>query len=137
MKNLKKIKHWLLLWDGVWSIPLALLMFVLSGTIIQWFFADPLFPENSPGFYDPSFIQAAFFASAMQVFLNFTAWLGLYFNFRGMWKYFVGKLTETGETENKSHADFLKLTSWQRIVLLVFLYVFLSAEWLLLFSLLL
>lgn len=133
---MKKLKHWLLLYDGIWSIPLALLMFVLCGTVIQWFFADPLYPENTPGFYDPSFIQAAFFASAMLVFVNFAAWLGLYFNFRGVWRYYAGKFNPDNTMVNESKTDFLKLKSWQKISLLVFLYVFLSAEWLLLFALL-
>lgn len=133
---MKKLKHWLLLWDGVWSIPLAIFAFTICGIVVQWWFGDPLNPETTPGFYDPSFIQAAFLASLMLVFVNFTAWLGLYFNFRAVWRYFVGEKKADGTISNKSKEDFLNLSSWQRILLLVFLYVLLCAVWLLLFSLL-
>jgi hypothetical protein len=134
-KIFKKAKFLLSLYDGVWSIPLALVMFIGSGLLIQRFFTDPSTPESAPGFYDPSFIQAAFYTSFICVFINFTVWMGMYFNFRGVWRYFVGKKKGT-VVQNLSKDDFTNITAWQRILVLLALYSFLSVEWLFLFSLL-
>lgn len=141
--TLKKIKFHLQLWDGVWSVPLAMVLFVGFGVLLQWYFADPADPQGAPGFYDPSYLQAAFYASAMQVFINFVVWLGIHFNFRRVKHYHSGQAQKTPQTdsrpvpyqpeciENKSKQDFESLQPWQRLVLLLFLYCFLSGEWIL------
>ena len=143
--TLKKLKFHLQLWDGIWSIPLAFAAFVVFGVFLQRIFYDPSDPQGAPGFYDPSFLQSAFYASAMQVFINFMVWLGIHFNFRRVKHYhsgttkttikeFDGQGTPVTENciENKSKQDFEELTPWQRIVILFSLYFFLSAEWIVL-----
>lgn len=136
-KTLKKWRFMLQLWDGVWSIPLGILIFLGSGHVIQWFFADPMSGQGAPGFYDPSFIQAGFYASLMCVMINSVVWWGLYFNFRAVWRYYVGRRDkETGKVLNLSKDDFLNLKLWQRIAVLLGLYSFFSAEWFFLFVLL-
>lgn len=135
--RIKKVRFMLQLWDGVWSVPLGAALFWGSGMLIQWLFADPS-GQSAPGFYDPSFIQAGFYASFMCVFINAVAWFGLYFNFRAVWRYYVGRRNkDTGKVENLSKDEFLiKLKPWQRIALLIGLYCFFSVEWFFLFVLL-
>lgn len=136
-KRIKHIRFMLQLWDGVWSIPLAALLFLGSGYLLQWIFTDPVSGQGGPGFYDPSFIQAGFYASLMCVFVNTVAWWGLYFNFRAVWRYYVGRRNkEDGKVLNLSKDDFLKQKPWVKIVLLIGLYVFFSVEWFSLFVLL-
>lgn len=132
---LKRLRYLLSLYDGVWAIPAAAGAFILGGIVLQKLFSNPDDPQGGPGFYDPSFLQLALYVTCMQVFLNFTVWLGIKFNFRGLWIYYKGKRV-AGSIENQSKADFLNLLSWQRIVILLFVYCFLSLQWLLLFSLL-
>ncbi len=129
----KRLKFFLQLWDGIWSVPIALSLFLIIGVIIQAFYTDGLDTGGGPGFYDPSFIQAAFYVSAMMVFSNFMVWLGIYFNFRGIFRYFIGKKNEEGVVVNQSKEDFKKLQPWQRIGILFFLYFSLLGTWLLLF----
>ena len=136
-KRIKYIRFMLQLWDAFWSIPVAIFLFLGSGYLIQWFFADPT-GQNAPGFYDPSFIQAAFYTSFLMVFINTTVWFGLYFNFRAVWRYYVGRRMKEGESKGKvlnpSKDDFLLLKGWQKIAILVGLYFLFSAEWLFLFD---
>jgi hypothetical protein len=133
MPLLKRLKFHLQLWDGIWSIPLTMVSFIAMGVLIQHFFTNPGDPQGGPGFYDPSFLQAAFYASCMQVFVNTMVWFGVYFNWRHVWRYYKGKRKDDGTIENKSKNDFDNLTPWRRIVLLLSLYSFLSVEWIVLF----
>lgn len=136
MKLLKKAKFLLQLWEGIWSVPIAMLSFLVFGVLLQWVFTNPDDPQGTPGFYDPSFLQVAFYATAMQVFINFVVWLGFYFNFRGIWRYYIGYKDEGGKVVNNSKEDFLNILPWQRIALLLSLYFLLSLEWVVLFALL-
>jgi hypothetical protein len=125
---MKKFKVLLQLWDGIWSIPLAMFSFLFVGVALQYFFTDPNDPQGGPGFYDPSFLQAAFYGAAMLVFINFVAWMGIYFNFRGLFRYYKGTKNADGTVTNLSKEDFKALKPWQRIVLLLFLYLFFSLD---------
>jgi NADH:ubiquinone oxidoreductase subunit H len=104
MKN--KLWKWLQLWDGVWSVPLAFVLFVLAGIAGASFFGDGF------GWYDPSVFQAAMIAGAVLVFVNITAWLGIYMNFRAVYRYY----------KNDSVTDFKQLKVWQRLLVLGLLY---------------
>jgi hypothetical protein len=133
----KRAKFLLQLWDAVWSFPLAIALFIGFGALLQWIFYNPQDPQGGPGFYDPSFLQLAIYAGAMQVAANFCVMVCFYFDFRGIWRYYIGRKKspeENGEIENLSKNDFNQLAPWQRIKVLLFLYCFLSAEWLFLFS---
>lgn len=141
--TLKKLKFHLQLWDGVWSVPLGMALFIGFGVLLQRFFYNPADPEGAPGFYDPSFLQSMFYASAVQVFINLVVWLGIHFNFRRVKHYHSGTAKITYQTdsrpiadqegciENKSKQDFESLEPWQRLKLLLFLYCFLSVEYIL------
>lgn len=132
MQFLKKAKFHLQLWDGIWSVPLAFVLFIAFGQLLQWYFTNPNDPQGAPGFYDPSFLQAAFYASAMQVFVNMVVWGGIHFNFRRIKHYHSGQVVE-GTVVNKSKDDFEELLPWQRIFVLLFVYSALSVEWIILF----
>lgn len=105
---IRKIKYWLQLWDGVWSIPLSFLLFVLMGIVGETILGEGF------AFYDPSILQAGLLASALIILFNMVAWLGIWFNFRGIFHYYL----------IYSKNDFKKLREWQRLLFLVFLYVF-------------
>jgi hypothetical protein len=130
----KKLKFHLQLWDGIWSVPLAMLAFLGAGIGLQLFFTDPSDPQGGPGFYDPSFIQASIYGAALLVFMNLVAWLGIYFNFRGLWRYFYGTRTPDGTVTNLSKEDFKNLKPWQRLGLLLFIYLFFMVALLLLIT---
>lgn len=122
MKTIKKIFkrffYYLQLVDGVWSVPLMFLIFWLAGLVLQFFFGF------GTGIYDPSFIQPLFLAGAVVIGATNIAVGGLYFTFRGMYRYIYGQKHETGNLVNYSKRDWTKLTEWQRylVVFCVFLY---------------
>jgi len=115
---MKRLKRFLSIWDGLWSFPVAFIIFLGFG-----FLGQLIFGVNF-GFYDPSFFQAALMAGGVFVLFNFLAWFGLYFNFRSVFKYFSGEKTDEGSFSNKSKEDAKQLTPWQRIVLSLFMYCF-------------
>jgi hypothetical protein len=126
----KKLKFHLQLWDGLWSIPVTMGAFCGVGLLLQWLFTNRDDPQGGPGFYDPSYLQAGFYASAMQVFINSTVFLVIYFNFRRLRHYLTGRKDKaTGVITNDSKIDFDALQPWQRLFVLFAVYFLLSAEW--------
>lgn len=150
-ESFKKFKWFLSLWDGVWSIPIGIMLFTGAGIIIQIFFTDPTVGDGAPGFFDPSYIQLAFYVSLIMTFINFTVALGMYFNFRGLFRYFFGRKLKKpstkygddpvlfhsrlkeGDVFNRSRLDFISLTPIQRICLYLIVYMFFSLVFVLLF----
>lgn len=133
--RLKKFKFFIQLYDAIWSLPLAFAMFIASGLFLQSHFASPSENSTASGFYDPIFLQVAFYASCIQVFANFTIWMGMYFNFRGLHRYFFGSRDqESGIVINQSKEDFLKLTPWQRLSIFLVVFLFLQVQFLVFFS---
>lgn len=123
--TLKKLKFHLQLWDGLWSIPLMFAAFVLFGVGIQH-----VFPQA--GFYDPSFLQAAVYATAILLFMNTTVWVMMYLNWRGLWRYYKGRKID-GQVINESKKDFETLRPWQKISVLLFVYCYSCTLWVVLF----
>jgi len=103
---LKSIKYRLQLFDGLWSVPLAFVAFTAFGYISSIYFGDPLISME--------YLQQVLLAGLILVFANFVAFLGGYFNFRGLQKYFYSREIKV-ETRNK-------LTAWQRIKLYLWVY---------------
>lgn len=60
----QRVTYRLNLWNGLWSIPLALLLFIILGILGQYFFGEGV------GFYDPAFWQAAILAAGEFLFFN-------------------------------------------------------------------
>lgn len=108
-QKVKAFLKWIQIWDGIWSIPFAVFSFIAVGIAGAAFFGDGF------GFYSPELFQAAIYVSALMVIFNMTVWLGMYFNFRKIFFYYL----------KDSKTDFQSLSSWQKIGLLLFLYCFL------------
>lgn len=82
---MKKIKFLLQHIDGIWSVPLVFLLFWFVGLFLQVVFGYGV------GAYDPSFIQPLFLAGAVVIGATNFAIGGLYFTFRGLYKYIYGE----------------------------------------------
>ena len=103
---MKNILRKLQLFDGVWSVPLAFIGFTYFGYLSSTYFGDPLISME--------YLQQVLLAGLILVFANFVAFLGGYFNFRGLQRYFYS-------TEIKDHIKY-ELNVWQRIKLYLVVY---------------
>lgn len=107
---MKKLKFYLQHLDGVWSFPLAISIFWLFGLLLN------SFGGYGVGTYDPGFIQPLFLAVGVVIgATNFAVW-GLYFTFKGIYRYLYGQKKE-GVRINYSKKDWTKITVWQRYVI--------------------
>lgn len=118
---MKKIIDFLFRWDGIWSAPLLLFLFVAFGSFSVDFFGQGV------ATYDPGIVQVILLASAFLVAINFTTWLGIRFNFPEIYQYY----TKDFKTDLKD------LQPWQRIAILFALYFFLFSAFLFVLHLLL
>jgi hypothetical protein len=114
---MKKIKHFLQQYDGIWSVPLAFMGFWLLGITLQFF-------DMSAGSYDIAFIQPLALAMAIVIGATNAAVLGLYFTFRGIFRFLYGSHDESGKLINKSKDEWENLTAFQKfgISFMVFFY---------------
>lgn len=106
MRNIKSISYFLLKWDGLWSVPLMLFVFVVAQTIGSLLYGDAFAP------YDPALLQAGLAALILVGAFNMAVWLGMYFNFRAIYKYYLAE----------SSIDFKNLSGWQKITFLFLAY---------------
>lgn len=116
---LKKAWYYIQLVDGVWSVPLAFMLFWFTGIVLQLFFG------YGTGIYDPSFLQPLFLAGAVVIGATNFAVGGLFFTFRGLYRYIYGQNRRDGNgLINYSKKDWTALTEWRRflIAFAVFLY---------------
>ena len=112
--GLKSLRYKLQLFDGFWSIPLAFLLFAVSGTVSVAYFGDALISTE--------YIQYIVLAAMVMVFANFVVFLGIRFNFRALQKEIYNK-------EVKYEIN-TYLTTWQKVVLYLLLYSFYFAAYL-------
>ncbi len=112
--NLKGLRYKLELFDGFWSIPLAFLVFAISGTVSVAYFGDALISTE--------YIQYIVLAAMVMVFANFVVFLGIRFNFRALQREIYNK-------EVKYEIN-TYLTTWQKVVLYLCLYAFYFAAYL-------
>ena len=112
--DFKKLRYKLELFDGFWSIPLAFLLFAVSGTVSVAYFGDALISTE--------YIQFVILAALVMVFANFVVFLGIRFNFRALQKEIYNK-------EVKYEIN-TYLTTWQKVVLYLLLYSFYFAAYL-------
>jgi hypothetical protein len=112
--TLKSLRYKLQLMDGLWSIPLAFLVFALSGTISVAYFNDAIISTE--------YIQYIVLAALVMVFANFVVFLGIRFNFRALQREIYNK-------EVKYEIN-TYLTTWQKVVLYLLLYAFYFAAYL-------
>jgi hypothetical protein len=102
---IKKLLYKLQLFDGVWSIPLAFLGFFIAGSLSLEYFGDPLISIE--------YLQQVILSGLILVFANFVAFLGGFFNFRGLQKFFYSK-----ELKEK----IINLSVWERVKLYLIVY---------------
>ena len=112
--TLKSLRYKLQLMDGLWSIPLAFLVFAISGTISVAYFNDAIISTE--------YIQYIVLAALVMVFANFVVFLGIRFNFRALQREIYNK-------EVKYEIN-TYLTTWQKVVLYLLLYAFYFAAYL-------
>jgi hypothetical protein len=112
--TLKSLRYKLQLIDGLWSIPLAFLVFAVSGTISVAYFNDAIISTE--------YIQYIVLAALVMVFANFVVFLGIRFNFRALQREIYNK-------EVKYEIN-TYLTTWQKVVLYLLLYAFYFAAYL-------
>jgi hypothetical protein len=105
-KYIKQFWYYFRLWDGLWSFPLACLLFILSGVFGFMYFGDEIIATDR--------LQIFVLSMAELIGLNFIVFLGNYFNFRSLQKYFYSKEIKVDVSNN--------LTTWQRITLYLFSY---------------
>ncbi len=110
----KSLRYLLQLYDGVWSIPLAFLLFFLAGYGSYTYFGDALISTE--------YIQYIVLAAMVMVFANFVVFLGIRFNFRALQREIYNK-------EVKYEIN-TYLTTWQKVVLYLCLYAFYFAAYL-------
>jgi hypothetical protein len=92
----KKIKHFLEQYDGIWSFPAAVFAFWFVGMLLPGLFGF------ATGVYDMAFIQPLFLALAVVVFAVNASVVGLYFTFRGIFRFFYGYRLQNGFIKNHS-----------------------------------
>lgn len=108
---MKKLKYFLQHIDGIWSLPLAILLFWVVGLVLSSVFGF------GTGTYDPGLYQAFFFSCGIVIgATNVTVW-GLYFNFRHLYRYIYGEKDENGKWINYSKNKWKSLTPWQQFVI--------------------
>jgi hypothetical protein len=110
----KSLRYKLQLLDGFWSIPLAFLVFAISGTVSVAYFNDAIISTE--------YIQFIVLAALVMVFANFVVFLGIRFNFRALQREIYNK-------EVKYEIN-TYLTTWQKVVLYLLLYAFYFAAYL-------
>jgi hypothetical protein len=110
----KSLRYKLELLDGLWSIPLAFLVFAISGTVSVAYFNDAIISTE--------YIQYIVLAALVMVFANFVVFLGIRFNFRALQREIYNK-------EVKYEIN-TYLTTWQKVLLYLCLYAFYFAAYL-------
>ena len=115
---MKKVIYYLQLLDGIWTVPLGFFIFFFVGLILSSAFGMAV------GQYDMAFIQPLFLAGTIVVGATNMAIWGLYFTFKGLYKYLYGYVSETGLTVNDSKNDFSKLEPIQKICVALFSFCF-------------
>lgn len=118
---LKKLGRFLMLWDGLWSVPLLGLTFIALGLMLQVLFGSGV------ATYDPGVIQSALLSMFVVVAFTFATLLGLRFNFNTLYRWYL----------DESKTDFLNLKPWQRIVFFLFVFCLLYCSFLVVLSLVL
>ena len=117
---MRKLIYLLHKFDGIWSIPLAFLVFWLVGILMETLFG------YTTAVYDISFMQPLFLASGIVIGAVNVTILGMWFNFRGIHRFIWGYKNSDGMIINKSKDQWEKLTPIEqlRISLWVFFLLF-------------
>jgi hypothetical protein len=105
-QKLKAITYVLQLFDGIWSIPLAFVVFSVIGTLSYRYFGDALISTE--------YLQYVVLAALIMVVANFVVFLGIRFNFRALQRQiYSSQMKEALNTD---------LDTWQKVKLYMLLY---------------
>jgi len=105
-QKLKTITYTLQLFDGLWSIPLAFVVFSLIGTLSYRYFGDALISTE--------YLQYVVLTALIMVVANFVVFLGIRFNFRALQRQiYSSQMKEALNTD---------LDTWQKVKLYMLLY---------------
>lgn len=128
---LKKAWYYVQHLDAIWSVPLGYILFILTGGLLTYFFG------YTTGAYDPAFIQPLFLVATIEIGLSAIAVGGMFFTFRGLYRYIYGHKVQEGDKTtitNQSRQDWKTLTVWQRFTVAFGLYLFYVAVGLILYK---
>lgn len=105
-QKLKAITYTLQLFDGIWSIPLAFLLFSIAGTFSYKYFGDALISTE--------YLQYVVLSAVVMIIANFVVFLGIRFNFRALQRQiYSSQMKEALNTD---------LDTWQKVKLYMLLY---------------
>jgi len=104
----KKIKYFLQMYDGIWSVPFAFFGYWFLGIALMYF-------DVSAGTYDLAFVQPFALACAIVIGASNVSVLGLYFGFRGFFRFLYGSNSDN-ILINKSKEEWENLKTWQKFV---------------------
>lgn len=107
MGKLKKVAYFLQKWDGVWSLPLLIGLFILIALFGQSIFGNWFIPMPLDD------LHSAMEAGIIVIAANTIALLGMRFNFKELFRYY----------HNTSKQDLQKLHAWQRLLILSAVYL--------------
>jgi RsiW-degrading membrane proteinase PrsW (M82 family) len=105
--NFKEIVRRIQLWDFFWSFPLSMLLFYGYGYIQEIAFNDPM--------YSTEWIHKTMLATVIMILANGFIQLGMWFNFRGIYKYFYSKTSSIRD-------DYKQLPIWIKVYTFLFIY---------------
>jgi hypothetical protein len=105
--SLKSILNRIQLWDFVWSFPLSMLLFYGYGYIQEEAFNDPM--------YSTEWIHKTMLTTVIMILMNGFIQLGMWFNFRGIYKYFYSKTSTVRD-------DYKLLPTWLKVYSFLFIY---------------
>lgn len=105
--DFKKIFKRIQLWDFAWSFPLSMLLFYGYGYIQELAFNDPM--------YSTEWIHKTMLTTVIMILMNGFIQLGMWFNFRGIYKYFYS-------SESDIRTDFKQMTPWLKVFSFIFIY---------------
>ncbi|HUU40631.1 MAG TPA: hypothetical protein VMW42_06815 [Desulfatiglandales bacterium] len=116
-EKLTAFKRFLIQWNEFVSIPLAIVLFWIGGSLIRWL--DP-----TAGLFDAGIFQIIIFAVAAFLFLHGIAWIVLKITFPKAY-FFLDEIfeIEIERFENEPIPQEWKLSTYQKCVL-VLLYFF-------------
>lgn len=113
-ETLTAFKRFLIQWNELVTIPLAIVIFWLGGAFIR--LVDP-----TAGLFDGGIFQIIIFAVAAFLFLHGIAWLVLRITFPEAFKYLDEVFeVDISDPENKPVPQEWKLTKYQKCVLVLF-----------------
>jgi hypothetical protein len=107
-----KIRQFIKLWSEVWSLPAALILWLVSPYFLRLL-------DSEAGVFDAGVLQTIVLVQVMMLAFNGAVWLGIRFNFPTLFRYYAA----TDRDGINSKSDWKNLTPYQRICVLLCCYL--------------